>query len=197
MYSVLGLDQAMRHTGWAYYRKDAAVPASGTFELPYWGNEEGRYAYEWWRWLIDFCRARSVTHLFFEAMPGGKPNHFEPQTEQLGQKGLFLLADMAGHELGIPSRMVAINSWRERFIGTSIAPPHFRTATRDVRRRWFKDQALKACAARGWFSVDHNAAEAMGIMDFGVCTIDPLYASRTDPIFRRQEAAADRMRVEA
>jgi len=48
---------------------------------------------------------------------------------------------------------------------------------------------------RGWYVTYHDEAEALGLLDFTLCSIDSLYAGRTDPVFRRVEMRQDMARV--
>ena len=55
----------------------------------------------------------------------------------------------------------------------------------------------EACQARGWMVENDNVADALGIMNFGCCIIDPNYAVRQGPLFRRAEMKIDNEKREA
>jgi hypothetical protein len=193
-YSVVGLDQAMRRTGWAHYYQGAARPTFGLYELPYWGDNEGDHALAWFEWLLNFCTERKATHLFYENTDGQnfiglQERRFEPRCERLASNSLMVLPGMVGAKLKITHYMLDPAKWRGRFLGCSTAPNFIKD--KKQRRAWLKAEAKKAAARLDWFVDDDNVAEALGVMHYGVCTIDPLYASRTDPIFRRMEAYQD------
>ena len=94
----------------------------------------------------------------------------------------------------IPCAPVAISSWRSRFLGTTKATPGLKGVYKDED---LKAKAIRACALRGWYVSDHNAAEACGVLDYGLASISRRHAGVGDPIFRRAELAADTERVRA
>jgi hypothetical protein len=89
------------------------------------------------------------------------------------------------YEAKIPYAWVAIDDWRERFLGTKRAPPGL--VQREARTKWFKDSALSTCLQHGWLVEDHNAAEALGIMYYGLCCASPAFLRRSGPEYRRKQ----------
>lgn len=196
-YSVLGIDQSMTATGWGHYRFGDKLPTWGLHTMPYWGEHEGKYGWEWYKWLDEKLITLQVTHLYLENT--FNPKHDEALTNKLAQYGQILLADMAivaimkCREVEIDFRLVTVQQWREEFIGGK-PPPGLVT---QQRRKWLKDKSVEACVARGWMVENDNVADALGIMNFGCCIIDPNYAVRQGPLFRRAEMKVDNEKREA
>ena len=193
-WSVLGVDQSPTSTGWAHLAKDGTRPIWGMKKLDSWTDNEGERLWEWMNWLGDLCRKKQVTHLFLENTFAPEDHH-ETLTNKIGQYGLIGMGDMVRFLLGtegqhIAFRLVASGQWRPVFIGTERAPKF--VAAR-LRRQWLKDRAVAACLERGWVVENDNMADALGIMNFGCMTIDPVYATRQGPLFRRQELVVERI----
>ena len=190
-YSVLGIDQSMTSTGWAHYRFGDKLPTWGLHTMPHWGEREGKYGWEWYKWLGGKIMELQVTHLYLENT--FNPNHDEALTEKLAQYGQILLADMAvtliaeSLDAEIDFRLVTVQQWRDEFIGGKPPPG----LVKHQRRKWLKDKSVEACVARGWMVENDNVADALGIMNFGCCIIDPNYAVRQGPLFRRAEMKVD------
>lgn len=190
-YSVLGVDQSMTATGWGHYRFGDKLPTWGLHTMPNWAPREGEHGWHWFEWLGNKCRDLEVTHLYLEDTFVSKRER--TLSEKLAQYGQILLADMAVYlinrkaGLQVDFSMVTVGQWREEFIGGR--PPS--GLVEHQRRKWLKDKAVEACNARGWMVENDNVADALGIMNFGCCIIDPSYAMRQGPLFRRAEMAAD------
>ena len=151
-----------------------------------------------WRWLEEVGNLlveKRVTHLFLESTFA--PDHHETLTQKIGQYSLFGLADMACYLLNkkhgnkIDFAVISAGQWRSLFLGAEKAPPGL---VKHQRRKWLKDKAITACHSRGWIVEDNDAADALGILTFGVSAIDPRFATQQGPLFRRAETAADNER---
>lgn len=197
-YSALALDQSMTATGWAHWLKGEKSPSGGLFPLPPWGDDEGKFANKWMKWLEDMVWDRQITHLFIEdnswALSQQKDGHRvglqhdETTTEKLATFGLMLIGLQVADRANIPGALVEIKLWRNRFWGIERPPKSY---TPNARRSWLKERSKQSCIERGWIVENHNVADAHGILDFGLCTIDPLYDSRSGPLFRRAQLRAE------
>lgn len=192
IYSALALDQSMTSTAWAHLGSGSPLISFGTFPLPYWGDDEGKYLWEWFEWLGLKCAALEVTHLFVENtfVP---PGHKEELTEKLAQYGLIANACMVayllnrrGHKMDM--QMVQTGQWRPPFIGAEQAPAGLVT---HQKRAWLKKKVVDACHTRGWMVTNDDEGDACGILTFGVSTIDLNFMVRQGPLFRRAEMAVD------
>lgn len=185
-YSVLALDQSMTATGWAHWLKGEKAPSGDVFSLPSWGDDQGPQLDKFERWLKDMIWNRQVTHIAFEEPPDNFDHH-ETATQKMATWGLPTLIEKIAYQGGISADnrlMINISSWRSRFWGTERAPKAF---TKSARRTWLKEKSIQACAERGWIIDNHNVADAHGILDFAMCCIDPIYDSRSGPLFRRAQ----------
>lgn len=181
MITALALDQSPLSTGWAVGHPNDTKPLWGVLKLKQWGDAEGERLVEFNEWLTKTIAENGVTHLFYEApfLPRHLNFHsIEPQFFLIGHINYVA----ACRE--IPVQQVAMQSWRSRFLGTTKAPPGLKG---DVARKELKQMALRACALRGWLVDNDNAAEALGILDFGLSTLDRKHAGRADILFRRAE----------
>ena len=192
IYSALAIDQSMRHTGWAHIANDGEPISFGTYSLPFWADDEGKYLWRWFNWLQKMCEGLKVTHLFVEQtfVP---PGHNEGLTLKLAQYGLIANACMVAHILSgkgqtIDMQMVSTSQWRPPFLGSEKPPSGL---VDQQKRAWLKERAKAACEKRGWMIMDDNQADACGILTFGVSTIDMNFMVRQGPLFRRAEMAAD------
>lgn len=192
--TVLGLDQSTS-TGWAIMSPTMKVPVWGVLKLPTGDDETGalRALYDHLAWAVG---EHGVSHVYFE-------QPLIPQ-HQVTMGSLRQFMYVAGVQLATAlllnrsAEQVPIQAWRKGFTGFGAAPAHDIEAGRKldtgpVRRKWWKEQAVKACLARGWLVDDHNAAEAIGIAEFGLCCLAPSYRMRTGPLFRRAEMKAARL----
>lgn len=188
-YRVLALDQSARNTGWAFMEKDGA-PTWGSFLLGPWEDHEGERMLEFDDWFDRAIHSLKVTHVFIE-MPATQLDHRESLSANIATFGIPALIAMVCKNYDIELAVVTPSSWRTAFIGTGSAP---KGLVQKQRRPWLKEQAKKACAARGWLVANDNEAEALGILNYGIMSIDPVYASRQGPLFRRAEMAFDNLK---
>ncbi|ALJ98291.1 Hypothetical protein BIBO1_0908 [Brucella inopinata BO1] len=84
--------------------------------------------------------------------------------------GWIATVSMIAARRGFPlPRTVNTVSWRSFFIGVTQAPKSVTDGLEGPKktgkaRQWLKDQAVAACKARGFETIDDNAAEAIGIL---------------------------------
>lgn len=194
---VLALDQSPKHTGWAVGTPLESKPAFGVFDMPPWGDDAADRLQSFRDWLTGTITGRRVTHLFYESPVNPPFKSFDVTRMQGKQVGVIELvaADLlervpwkGERQPIVPVFEVAIDSWRSRFLGTTKAPAGLsgKFATDEL-----KQMALRSCALRGWYVSDHNAAEALGILDYALSVVSPKHAGNRDPIFRRLELQAD------
>lgn len=157
----------------------------GIFELPSWGDHEGKRLCDFEDWLKNQIITLGVTHLFYEAPADYDFKSFDVTSKQNMQIGKI---HSAAYRCKIPApEQVTPNDWRKRFLGCTKPVGVTGKAVRPELKR----MALKACALRNWFVDDDNIAEALGILDFGLSTLDRKHAGGRDVIFRRAELQED------
>ena len=183
MLKLLGLDQAQLSTGWAIGSPDGATPISGVFRSAPWGIEEGRGLCRFSRWLLDTFEQYSITHCIYE-------EPFIPQNRVVDIDAIKIMLFLEGainevcFEGNVEVSKVSINAWRSRFLGRCKAPAEVPAKERTA---WFKNEAIAACARHGWLVDDHHAAEARGVMVYGLCDLSADYARSSGPLSRRAE----------
>lgn len=180
---AMALDQSPTATGWAIGVPCARPKEFGLFRMDPWGHHIGRRLNTYATWLFNMLVSNSITHLFME-----KPINIEgwEKREAVDRQQIMLegftesVADSACVDLS----EIDCGDMRERFIGTKRAPPNF---PGKMSREWFKDAALRRCALDGLDVVDHNVAEAIGHLDYGLSCLSKRHAAQTDVIFHRLE----------
>jgi hypothetical protein len=182
MVKVAGIDQSRDGFGWAI----------GTDELddkPKWGVEKlgMSSSNEGMIYATAAKRVRTLIEWGAEKVFFEEPIHLPTDKLQLLYLtiGVPAIIMLTCQEAGVPCACVPIDEWRNRFLGTKRAPPGLNQ--RAARTSWFKDKAISTCLQRGWLVEDHNAAEALGIMDYGLCCVSRKYLTRTGPIHRRAQ----------
>ena len=188
---VLGLDQAPRGIGWAY-GEPGSVPQRGWRENPDYGDNTARLRRDVREWLVTFAKSTGANAIFFEQVLVRKHGlHMPTLHKQFAVVGgIETAAEMLGLEDHCCEVMIA--DWRAEF--------HHGTRPQKgdggESSAW-KTLAIKECARRGWWTDDHNAAEACGIWDFGCKCSDKVYKARARVGKRRAQHEADEARREA
>lgn len=182
---VLGLDQSS-NMGWGVGTPDAP-PVFGLIHIP---TDRGD------TFMVQTAR-NVTTRLFDEHEPDAIyfeeliiPKNSYNIRSRIVMFMITAIIELVAADAGIPTYSVSSDKWRRRLLGVAQAPRHIRKS--EERRAWLKDRAIAECAKRGWYTSDDNVAEALGIMDYGLCCESRSYASRTDPLMRRAEIASSR-----
>ncbi len=187
-YSVLAIDQSPTSSGWAHIAQGDKAPTWGVIELPSWADREGEMMWQWFTAVGNLLVEKQANYLFLEDT--FTPSHHETLTQRIGQYGTIGLADMACHRIlevrgqKIDYAIVKPQLWRPPFIGSENPPMGL---AKHQRRKWLKDKSVAACHVRGWMVDGNDAADALGILTFGVTTIDPRFAVQQGPLFRRSQ----------
>jgi Holliday junction resolvasome RuvABC endonuclease subunit len=185
-YSVLALDQSARNTGWAHMVKDQA-PTWGLFQMGAWEDQEGERLLAFEKWFDDLLAELKPSHCFIEK-PFELGRYNSNLTEQLARYGIVAIIAMACSYHKIELATVTNPQWRAKFLGAEEPP---KGLVEHQRRAWLKDKSKKACLERGWLIDNDNVADALGILNFGVMTLDPIYSIRQGPLWRRASMQVD------
>ncbi len=179
---VMGIDPS-GSLGWAIGNNGMKRPHFGLLPLPAGRSDDGLACSALARWLNERIDEHGISHFFYEEplLPPGSSLR-----SRLVIFKIDGIIEMVGHDRRIGVFEAGISDWRKRFIGTNRAPPSFQHP-KGASTQWFKQRAIEEAAKRGWLTDDHNVAEALGIMDYGLCCIDRSYVSQTDPFNRRAE----------
>lgn len=183
----LALDISLRRTGWVVGSPSDRRPQKGTIEFPEWSDKTKiDIVLKLWRFLEGIHLEYELTDIAYE-MPFIDPKAFNLtllKVQDTYETLIWLFCALNK----VRCAKAPIASWRDRFLGLDAEikarihqlKPHQRT-------KFYKDAAMKACADRGWPVSFHDEAEAHGILDFLFCVRDPIYAGKTDVIFRRAD----------
>lgn len=151
-----------------------------------WERNEGKRLDEWRSFLLGKVDEYGVNYIAVE--------QFHINLKIFDFNGTVPIAQMHGivlqlcEERRIKCGEAPIGSWRKRFLGTAAAP---KGLVGKSKTEWWKKQAIAACVARNWYVTHHDEAEAIGILDFTLASLDRDYAHRTAPLFRRRELQQD------
>ena len=155
--SYLGLDLA-GSTGWALWSPGQSRPRGGTLKLRRRDPEEIAPDLEQLRQhLADLHRVEPITHIWYEA-----PILMRVDTVRKLQflLGLTVMVEWWSHRCGVVCRQATMEDWRKHFLG-------YCKGGRDN----LKKAAVDACKLRGWEAGTHDAAEAHGVLEYGLATI--------------------------
>lgn len=178
---AMALDQSPTATGWAVGVPGRKPEAFGLFRMDSWGEQIGRRLNTFGEWLFNTLSAHRITHLFFEEEINveGWDKRKEVDHQQTMMIGIIeAMADNCSIDLA----KISVDDMRERWIGTKRAPPNY---PGKMSRDWLKDAAIRRCAMDGLDVNDHNVAEAIGHLDYGLSCLSKRHASSSDVIFHR------------
>lgn len=188
---ILGLDQAPRGIGYAY-GEPGGIPKCGWHELPDFGDNTARLGAAAREWTATQAREIGARRIDFEQIIVRKFGlHMPTLYRQFAVVGGI---EQAAEMLGLQDHcyQVMIADWRTEFYA-GMRPPK----NSDEESALWKDMALKECARRGWWTDNHNAAEACGIWDWACKAADPAYRHRSRVDKRRQQGRHDENRRNA
>lgn len=185
----LGLDQAPRGIGFAY-GEPGAVPKFGWRENPDYGDSEERLLDNVSDWLAQFIKSSGAERIFYEQIiiRTDRVNTITAYKQFV----IWAAIMVAAKALNLPREhcsMVLISDWRKEF-HHGMRPQRGSGAESAA----WKDMAIKECARRDIYTTNHNAAEAVGIWDFGCKCEDRTYRARSKVMKRRAEHDADEAR---
>lgn len=187
---ALALDQAPVNTGWAVGSPDSTKPVWGNWRLQSWSDEtEGLRINQFEDRVISLIEKYRVTHIFYEALyPIISPRDFAVRENQAKVVGAI---ESVAARRKLKVGKIVIADWRMRFIGRTKPLPGLKG---DAGREDLKRAAMTACVKRGWWVDQPDAAEALGILNYGLGVLDQNYEHRDNPLMRRAQTAEDERR---
>lgn len=184
---AMSLDIAKNRTGYAVGSTAWPRPFWGVHERSGpWDRREGERLNEWRRFLVGKLDEHGITYVTVEQLFINMGDFNFNGTVPIAQMHGIVL--QLCQERGIKCGEAPIGAWRKRFLGTAAAP---KGLAGKAKTEWWKRQAITACVARNWYVTHHDEAEAIGILDFTLASLDRDYAHRTAPLFRRRELQQD------
>lgn len=173
---VLGVDQAPRHTGFAYGEsRVGCVPVWGVKHFESYGENEIFLIRDVRRWLLTLCEEVQPAVIYCEQIIINQRHINLPVTYQ--QFAVVAAISSVAEHLGIDVFQVDIATWRKRALGKSNKPKW----AVDGEDQWLKEAAKLACADRNWLIEDHNSAEAALIWEYGCAHADKEYMAASKP----------------
>ena len=171
--AILALDLATV-TGWALHEEGQALPFFGTLRLPYTPDECGPPMAKLRDFLDEKHAIWKFTEVVFEAqhIPMPKWDKVKKKwVQMLDMRTVYKLISLGSmielwcQDNGIGDRcyQVHIATWRKHFIGEG-----------NLKRDAAKIKCMAVCQNLGWNTVEEDAAEAMGILDYYL-SIKPNY----------------------
>jgi len=166
--AVLALDLATT-TGWALHRPGMERPHFDSFKLPGGPNAVGEplHALECWlrEMAIDERATGGISHFFFE-------DQHVSQNPRTAYRliGLGALVEKFAYQTKAHAYCVGIGEWRKHFLGRGGGFKRDKTKPGNPYLPGHdpKELAIQRCAQYGWFTDVHDAAEACGILDYGL-----------------------------
>lgn len=154
-YPILGLDLATV-TGWALLLGPETAVISATKKLPGAEMSMGRFLQVYRDWLLETLIMYQVSKVFFEApLPANRQSQEDTARKLMG---LALVTELVCHDTDILPTPCPISAVKRHLTGDGTAK---------------KSAMVDGCRALGFNPKDHNEADALAVMIFGVAKIDP------------------------
>lgn len=158
MATWLALDLSIKSTGWALWSTGEDRPAFGTWELAPDVSWRGRAYVRLHRHLLDLHRLSPIDHIAFEEpLPHAAVKGNTTIDTLAAMAGLAAHAESFAEAVGATHRSVNMATWRRHFIGKMPRG----TKTLDL-----KALAMTRCRELGFDPARHDAAEAIGLLDY-------------------------------
>lgn len=164
---AIALDLSSK-TGWAAYDGKSPAPVLGTKQIVGWQYDAGSMLELYRKWLSDFVKIHQPEIVFIEGW------FIAPHLDGLTigkQVALVSFTQWAMKAAGIPCHIFTVAQWRKGYFGSAAG-----------KADYFKRKACYYCEQLGWAYPDHNAAEAAGILDYGLTS-----KARITPPWRSHE----------
>lgn len=151
-FSTLALDLATV-TGWAVHSTGMDRPFFGTLPLGGVAQEVGPPALKLWGFLNDQHRLHQFSHIAFEAQHVSERMSMDTVYKLIALGGV---TEMFAAAAGVKVYKVHIGEWRKHFLGKGGG----------MKRAEAKQRCLSECEKFGWHTLEEDAAEACGILDY-------------------------------
>jgi hypothetical protein len=186
---VIALDIAKNTTGWALGGPDWDRPQYGVFQTSNWDKRQGVNLHAFRGFLEAKTEAHTITHLVVERIFVDVRGATSKAFNFSGTESQLMLAGVAlewAEGCGIHQARADVSDWRMRFLGMNHRP---KDNIKDAM--FWKNLAMRRCAELGWWVDGHDAAEALGILDFALAALDKDYRLRTNPRHARAQRDID------
>lgn len=181
------LDLSIRSTGWALWSAGDERPSFGTWALADSIDWAARAFVRLHKNLIDLHRITPIDDLVFEEPIPAHMLHGHTNALTLAAAaGLAAHASSFAEAAGANWRPVSIAAWRRHFLGRMPRG----TKTPDL-----KALAMTRCRELGFDPIRHDAAEAIGLLDYQLSVNGIIPPWREDVLQRQLTPATDGRRA--
>lgn len=183
MTTWLALDLSIKSTGWALWSSGDEQPAFGTWALADSVDWASRAFVRLHRNLLDLHRVMPIDDVVFEEAVPGHMLHGHTNAKTLAAAaGLAAHVMSFSEAVGANWRPVSISAWRKHFLGSMPRG----TKTPDL-----KALAMTRCRELGFDPARHDAAEAIGLLDYQLSVNGVIPPWRADVLQRELRPATD------
>lgn len=166
---ILALDLSVKSTGWALYSAGDGNPTSGIWNLADSIDHVDRAFVRLSKNIMDLHKVVGFTHIAFEEpLPPGilQGGHTSVETIE-AQVGLASQVMRFGAARGVNWSKASPDRWRKHFIGQIRAPKKLKDERgRTIKQPTLKDICMARCKDLGWTPQKHDAADALGLLDY-------------------------------
>lgn len=182
--SFVALDLSIRSTGWAAWTAGQALPSYGIWNLASHIDHSPKAFVRLHQSLLELHKQDPIESLVFEEPipPGQLQGHTNIETI-VGAVGLATHAMSFAEALGIRKRAIPITAWRRNFFGS---------IPRGTKSADLKHMAMTKCRELGFEPSKHDAAEALGILDYQLLVEGVLAPWRKTHVLERDLAGERR-----
>lgn len=187
---ALTFDIAKKASGWFVNSREMKRPLWGTFNVLDWERDPDGHT----------VRFRNLARSLIETHRPDYLGYEEPWIDtgtldyEFSEAQLSLISQLwvLKHDLHVPHIFkVKPNVWQKAVTGCK-SPPAELGKNKEARRKWWKRKVMDVCKEHNWFVTTQDEADAAGINIYCLMRVDPVFASREGPLFRRREMQADR-----
>jgi hypothetical protein len=185
--SVLALDLSVKCSGFAQWSDGQAKPDHGTWELAGGITHAPRAFVRLHRHLRDLNDIARIDLIMFEDPLPPHSVHGQTSIDVLkASAGLAAHVQSFAEAMGIRHRAVHQATWRRHFIGSMPRG----TKTPDL-----KHLAMQRCRELGFDPTKHDAAEALGLLDYALSIEGIIAPWRQEHLLERQMVPATERRA--
>lgn len=181
--TVLALDLSVKSTGFALWSSGQTKPVSGTWELAGGIAHAPKAFVRLHRHLRDINDDTPVDLIVFEDPLPPHAVHGQTSIDVLkASAGLAAHVQSFAEAMGIRCRGVHQQTWRRHFLGA---------LPRGVKSADYKHMAMTRCRELGFEPSKHDAAEALGLLDYELSIEGIIAPWRQDVLQRQMTLASD------
>jgi hypothetical protein len=181
---VLGIDSSPNNCGWcAWDTTEGAKPVVGVYHPGNYGDNNLLLIRDVRKWCLGMIDTHSPVSVWLESVTPSA-NRVNPRT-WVDQMSVMAAIDNACELNDLLSYQVGPGQWRKRFLGSAAGTGEE-----------LKIKAVKRVMDYGVMTDNDHIAEAIGICEFGMASVDKAYLKRSEAERVRREIAISRERMQ-